>query len=194
MKINLRHLAWGAACGLLGLSVALRMHFELALTSGNSMAPTLESGDLLLVERSFYQKADPHRGDVVLARLRGELITKRVVGLPHEEVELKQGTLYINGLPFLESHPMCMGPLDIGKGMLCAGRYALLGDNRDVPITLLVHGVVPKEDIVGKIVWAIHFDRWPGGILLHRHLSRCAPDSTGSSVHFHRPMARFQHG
>lgn len=141
------------ACGSVFATLLLRTQFELALTLGDSMAPNLCDGDLLIVQRSAYRTADPQRGDIILARYRGELIVKRVVGLPHENVELRQGTLYVNGVRIPEQHWVRPGPLEIGRGKLCSGRFALLGDNRELSDQVVVHGVVGKGDIVGKVVF-----------------------------------------
>ena len=50
------------------------------------MLPTLSHGDVLVVDKWAYAKATPQRGDVVLARCQGELLVKRIVGLPREEL------------------------------------------------------------------------------------------------------------
>src|SRR2546426_158793 len=82
---------------------------------GNSMQPTFKTGDLVFVDRRAYRETDPRRGDVVVIPYRNELVIKRIVGLPGEELELKGGLLYVNGLPLQENHSGTSGDLDIGK-------------------------------------------------------------------------------
>jgi signal peptidase I len=137
---------------LIGLILCLRSRFELVVVAGESMRPTLRQGGLLILNRHAYATADPRRGDIVVAAHQGDFIVKRVVGLPGEEVEVRMGVLYINGMPFAERHSIVPGPLTIAKGRLLAGRFALLGDNRST--SEVVHAVEPKDKIAGKVIFA----------------------------------------
>jgi signal peptidase I len=122
----------------------------LVLVVGESMQPTLKPGQLLLVDKYAYQNAQPCRGDIVLARYAGELIIKRIVALPGEEVEVQKGTLYIDGVTKRESYPIQEGSLDVAKGKLFDGDFATLGDNRAIPSVLAIHPIISKPDIVGR--------------------------------------------
>jgi len=123
------------------------------------MLPNLGPGDLLLVDTRAYQHAEPCRGDVVVARDADAWIVKRIVGLPGEEVEVRRGALYVNGLPKPEPYPRTEGPLDVGNGKLFAGDFATLGDNRAIPTVLAIHPVISKPDILGKVILASNFGR-----------------------------------
>lgn len=147
------------ACGLAGFALLLRTHFQLMVTVGDSMLPTLEGGDLLLVDKTAFQSSEPCRGDIVIVRYRKELLVKRIVGLPREEVQVKHGHLFVNGVCWPEDHVTDLAPLEIGKGRLAAGRFAYLGDNRTVSVSQVVHGVASKEDLVGKVVLSVRL--WP---------------------------------
>jgi len=118
------------------------------------MQPTFRTGNLALVYRGAYRTAEPRRADIVVARYRNDLILKRVVGLPGEEVEVRSGALLINGMPVVEGHRIEPGDLTIEKGKLFDGKYALLGDNRALPRSELIHAVVSKEDVVGKVIFS----------------------------------------
>ncbi len=144
------------ACGLIGLLLVFRAHFVLSIAKGESMLPGLRSGDLLLVDKRAYRAENPNRGDIVVARLREELIVKRVVGLPGEEVELRQGGLNINQGPLVEDYAVQPGWLSLRKGRLLENRYALLGDNRSVSGAVFVHAVVAKDHILGKVIHSVH--------------------------------------
>jgi signal peptidase I len=150
---NKRLLILGAT--VIGLLLLVQSQFRLALVIGQSMRPGLHTGNLLLVNKRAYQYTPPRRGDIVLARYHGELIVKRVVGLPGEAVELKRGHLYVNGQPIAERHPIEPGPVDIASGRLFQGRFALLGDNRSLAAYQLVHAVVDKDQIIGKVVLSL---------------------------------------
>ena len=155
---------WLLAASLFAMLLAWRAHFGFCLVMGESMLPGLRSGDLLLVDKRAYQTAAPERDDVVVAHDRGGLIIKRIVGLPGEEVELRQGELYVNRLPLGGDYAVEPGPLSLRSGRLFDNRYALLGDNRSLPGSLVVHAVVAKEQIVGKVVRSLRL--WPEWALL----------------------------
>jgi len=147
------------ASGLMGLLALGQMHFRLILVVGPSMLPTFNTGHVLLVHKRAYRDADPRRGDTVVARYNKDLIVKRVVALPWEQAEVNRGTLYIDGTPIEEDHPINPGPLDIGRGRLPKGKFALLGDNRALPASQIVHAIVSKEHIVGKVVFSVRLSR-----------------------------------
>src|SRR5262249_47023527 len=147
-------LGWALTFGAVGICLLLgfRWHYQFALVIGESMRPTLEPGDLLIVDRNAYQATDPARGDIIVARYRHDLVVKRIVGLPGEEVEVKQGTLYIDGVPEAENHPTQKGRLTIVKGRLLKRKFATLGDNRATPSTQAIHPIISKDDILGKVI------------------------------------------
>lgn len=134
-----------------------RTRFDLCLVKGDSMQPNLQPGDLLLVDKLVYRAAEPRRGDLVVARAGRDRLVKRVVGLPGEELELRLGELFVDRLAYAEFYPLTPGRLTLRPGRLLADRYALLGDNRDLPTS--IHAVVSRKQIVGKVVhvWRL----WP---------------------------------
>jgi signal peptidase I len=148
------------ACGLIGLLLVFRAHFSLYIAKGESMLPGLRSGDLVLVDKLAYRATDPERGDIVVALEGNDLIVKRVVGLPGEEVELRRGELYVNRRPLAEEYAVEPGWLSLQRGRLLEDRYALLGDNRSVSSSVFVHAVVSKDQILGKVIHSVRL--WPG--------------------------------
>jgi signal peptidase I len=134
--------------------VPLWTHYGLAMVVGRSMQPTFQSGDLLVVDKLAYQHADPKRGEIVLVLFHGELMVKRVVGLPGEEIEVRQGVLLVNGAAVKEQHMMERGPLDIAAGRLFSGKYAVLGDNRTTWPSQTIHAVVTKDQFLGRVLSA----------------------------------------
>jgi len=148
------------ASGLIGLLLVFRAHFGLYIAKGESMHPGLRSGDLVLVDKLAYRAKDPERGDIVVAREGNDLIVKRVVGLPGEAVELRQGRLYVNQRPLAEGYAVEPGWLSLRRGRLLEDRYALLGDNRSVSSSVFVHAVVSKDQILGRVIQSVRL--WPG--------------------------------
>ena len=79
-------------CIILGISI-LFFNFGIVGISGNSMYPTYEDGELVIVQKSFL---DINRFDVVIVYENDRYLIKRVIGLPHEKIEYKNNQLYIN--------------------------------------------------------------------------------------------------
>ena len=151
---------------------------------GSSMQPTLEGGQYLLVNKLVYFRIDkerlsriipfwrvdnseqsfavhpPERGEVVVFRFPKDPsrdFVKRVIGVPGESVEIRNGTVFVNGQaldePYLTSHDRS----DMGQIFLRDGQYFVLGDNRSGSNDSRNWGPVPEENFLGK-VWIIY---WP---------------------------------
>lgn len=138
------------------------------LVQGSSMEPSLHHGQRLLVDKLTYRFAEPKRGDVVVFRYpadRRRRFIKRIVGLPGDEISIRNGYLYINGQrahePFINGPTY--GPYSspvFGPVVVPEESYFVLGDNRrnsddsrysDV-------GFVHRSDIVGVarlVYWPI---------------------------------------
>ena len=136
-----------------------------------SMEPTLhgdrKSGDKILANKFIYRFNDPKRGDIVIFKTKGiEKITKkkdyvkRLVGLPGDVVEIKYGSVYINGEKLQEpdafkkidyvsipgwTYGTSGNPVKIPKG-----HYYMLGDNSDSSNDSRHWGFVPEKNIKGK--------------------------------------------
>ena len=139
-------------------------------TAGDSMAPELRNGDVVLVNRLIYKVKGPSRGDIVVFRQEEDshYSIKRVVGLPGETVQIVEGSLLINGeepegdlqVSEIEYAGLAEEPVELG-----ADEYFVIGDNheasddsRDPDI-----GNIKREDIYGT-PWLIvspwgHFGR-----------------------------------
>jgi signal peptidase I len=131
--------------------------FAFSLVSGDSMAPTYATGDLLLIHKRAYAEREPRRGDIVVARVMNGLMVKRLVGLPGEKVEVRAGRVLVDQQALVEKHSVKPGVLDIGPGRLAPGKYALLGDNRALGPGATVHAVVPKDRILGRVIFSWHW-------------------------------------
>lgn len=159
-KFRYRRVApWLAvALSLIACMAWLRMYLGCVVVVGESMYPTFDSGDLLVVSKSAYAETAPRRGDLVVAKFRSEFIIKRVVALPGEAVEVQDGAVRINGEPLAEGHAIQPGTLRIRRGELLQDRYAVLGDNRCETDGVLFFAVIPRERLVGKVIGTL---RWP---------------------------------
>jgi signal peptidase I len=127
---------------------------------GQSMEPNLYNDQRLIIEKISYRLHPPQRGDIIVLKLPnrpGPPLIKRIVGLPGEVVEIRQGHVYINGAPLNEpylnqltfsSHPVETMPDD---------SVFVLGDNRGYSADSRSFGVVRLEYILGH-AW---FRYWP---------------------------------
>ena len=111
---------------------------EKVVNVGESMSPTLENGDTVLVNKLNYSITGPSRGDVVVFKPHGNENThyyiKRVVGLPGETVEIKDGKIYIDGEVLeeeLETEPVLEAGVAASPVELGEDEYFVLGDNRN---------------------------------------------------------------
>ena len=159
--VHLSRRAWVILACVLAGGLLFSYHYRIGIVSGESMVPSFKAGDCFLLSKRAYKTAEPRRGDVVVARVGGELIIKRIVGLPGEDIEFKTGRLYVNDRPCVERQELRAGALTIGRGRLGSGKFAVVGDNRAVPASQLLHPVVSREQLLGKVVWTMptHYPR-----------------------------------
>jgi signal peptidase I len=128
---------------------------------GQSMEPNLHTDQRLVVEKVSYHFHGPQRFDIVVLRLPSqgeELLIKRVVGLPGETVEIKDGQVYINGELLAEPFtPEQTRPGRYAKVTVPPLYVFVLGDNRGRSNDSRSFGPVPIENIVGR-AWLSY---WP---------------------------------
>jgi len=120
---------------------------------GPSMLPTYPDGGINFVNRLAYVRLDPRRGDVVAIRLAGTSIMymKRIIGLPGETIEFRDGHVFINNRVLHEPY-MTECNWDIAPERLGPGRYYVVGDNRSMPEYLHEKGQAERRRIVGKVL------------------------------------------
>ncbi len=124
-----------------------------------SMLPTLEVNDRLLVDKISYRFQDPNRGDMVvfnppvaLETQHKDAFIKRIVGLPGETVEIKSGRVYINQKPIVEPYIKAAPEYTMAAIVVPKDQYFVLGDNRNNSYDSHYWGYVPREKIIGRAV------------------------------------------
>ena len=96
-----------------------------------SMAPELNSGEMVLCDRISKFMRMPERGDIVLFSTEDGLFIKRIVGMPGETVEIVAGHVFINSIPLDESSYFVNYVGDMPPLQVPEGSVFLLGDNRE---------------------------------------------------------------
>lgn len=147
------YIALGIALGLFVRDVVVTK----AEVSGDSMIPTYYDGDTVLVNRL----ARIDRGDlVVVLEDNGKYVIKRVVGMPGDKFQIKDGLVFINGEHYPEDY-IYEGNTDYEAGVaeeqiqLGTDEYFILGDNRVVSKDSREIGPVTKDQIIGEVVLSL---------------------------------------
>ncbi len=122
--------------------------------NGRSMYPTLHDGDIMILNEIGYYLGGVNRFDIVVVKINGDRIIKRVIGLPGETVEYKDNKLYINKEEIEEdfSHDITHNfTLDeIGETVIPENYYFVVGDNRGDSKDSRIIGLVSSSEIKGK--------------------------------------------
>ena len=173
---------------ILALLIFLGLQFSVQnfRVEGSSMEPTLHQGQYLLVNKLVYFNLAPHdirrlvpfvdvdrdeslfafrpprRGEVIIfhfPRDRSRDFVKRVIGLPGDVVEMRSGTVYVDGERMEEPYITHPSNASLSPVKVPADSYFVLGDNRRASNDSRDWGPVPAEDIVGR-AWVSY---WPFG-------------------------------
>jgi signal peptidase I len=126
-----------------------------------TMMPTLKPGDRIIVDKRAYLQSKPQRGDVIVfipPLDTKKYYVKRIIGLPGEEVEIKNGNVYINDA--MVSHPKIANNFYYNQGdyakegkktIIPANSYYVLGDNSISSADSRFWGFVKTKAIKGKV-------------------------------------------
>lgn len=126
-----------------------------------SMQPTLYADEFLLVNKFAYRWGNVDHGDVVVFHYPldpTQDYIKRVIGLPGDMVEVKNGTVYVNEIPLKEAYILAP-PGYTGTWSVPEGQYFVLGDNRNSSHDSHVFGFIPHDSLVGRalvVYWPLN--------------------------------------
>ncbi|MEO8892766.1 MAG: signal peptidase I [Coleofasciculaceae cyanobacterium] len=162
---------WVEALKTIALSAVLAFGIrsfvaEARYIPSGSMLPTLQINDRLIIDKISYNFRNPDRGDIIVFNPTDTLkqqnfkdaFIKRLIGLPGDKVEVKEGRVYINNQPlnqenYIEDKPnYTFGPVTVPPN-----QFLVLGDNRNNSYDSHYWGFVPRDRIIGRAV--VRF--WP---------------------------------
>ncbi len=146
------------------------------VVEGESMHPTFESGDYLVVDELSYRLGDPKRGDVVIFRYPGDpsvFYIKRIIGLPGETVHVNKGVTSISktdGSTVIlhETYVVAEDATYTLDTTLGSDQFFVMGDNRPRSSDSRVWGPLPREDLIGRafvrLLPVAHAGMMPGSL------------------------------
>ena len=130
--------------------------FQVARVEGQSMAPTLEDQDRLIVNKLAYRIGEPRRGDIVMLYypLNPEKsFVKRVIAEEGDTVRIVDGRVYVNDVPLQDDYVPAefRSHDDWGPQVIPEGYDFVMGDHRNNSSDSRHWGMVPKKYIIGKV-------------------------------------------
>lgn len=128
------------------------------IVSGQSMEPNFENGEYLIIDEFSYHFKEPQRGEVIVFRYPSDpskFFIKRIIGLPNEKVEIKNGQIYIYNQQFLEGMLLNESYLksqtyDNLAVVLNKNQYFVMGDNRPNSSDSRIWGPLQENLIIGR--------------------------------------------
>lgn len=164
---------WVEGLQTIGLSIVLALGIrqfvaEARFIPSGSMLPTLQIHDRLVVEKISYRFNPPKRGDIIVFQApqkaldavnsnSNDAYIKRVIGLPGEAVEIKDGKVFIDNEPLEENYIQAPPDYTWGPNVVPEDEYLVLGDNRNQSSDGHVWGFLSRDNIIGRAV--VRF--WP---------------------------------
>ncbi|MCI5108720.1 MAG: signal peptidase I [Candidatus Pacebacteria bacterium] len=122
------------------------------LVNGQSMYPTFNNGDYLIVDQLSYRFEDPERGSVLIFRYPNDPSTffiKRIIGLPGEKIEIEGNVVKIDGEVLSEEY-VKLTKTDNLSVTLAPDEYFVMGDNRSGSSDSRYWGPLEKKHIIGR--------------------------------------------
>lgn len=147
-----------------GLAIAAGFHTfvaEVRYIPSESMTPTLQVGDRIIVEKLSYRLRSPQRGDIVVFSATPELrsqnlkddLIKRIIGLPGDTISIQSGRLLIDGKPTSEPYLQDPPRYNYGPTKIPQDQYFVLGDNRSHSYDSHLWGFLSKQNFVGHAMF-----------------------------------------
>ena len=126
------------------------------VVSGSSMEPGLSDRDRIAISRTMVWLGRYGRGDAVVCRQerngKDQYVVKRLIGLPGDLLEIRDGNVYINGELLSEDYLLQGHTAGTHEIKLAQDEYFVMGDNRGVSIDSRNVGPVKGREMVGRVI------------------------------------------
>jgi signal peptidase I len=129
----------------------------------DSMVPTLQVGDRLVIEKVSYRFRPPAAGEVIVfdpPKLLQEYgyaadraFIKRIIGTPGDQIQVQSGQVFRNGQPLAESYIAEPPKYEMPAVTVPENQFFVMGDNRNNSNDSHVWGFLPKDNIIGRAVF-----------------------------------------
>ena len=156
--------------------VVLQLNVQSYTVEGHSMVPNIQEREYIMANKVAYRSSGPQAGQVIIFYPPDPPVSserpfiKRVIGLPGETVEIRDGKVFVDGRPLEEPVTIPSTNREMPPTEVPEDHYFVLGDNRNSSRDSSEGWFVPRENIVGK-AW---FTYWP-------------PNEWGRVIHYQYP-------
>ncbi len=157
-KIAKEILEWALTI-IIPVVAALLIHqylFTFARVDGTSMLDTLHENNIMGVSRLHYRLNEPQRGEIITCNYPedgNKLFVKRILGLPGETIEIREGTVYIDGEPIAETYLTRVDDQSMDPITLAKDEIFVMGDNRPVSRDSRAVGPLTLDEIYGRVLF-----------------------------------------
>lgn len=137
---------------LLGILILFfKFGYRIFVIDGESMSPFYSDKDIAVTNLLSYDFDEPKRFDVIMLRdrLEGDILVKRVVGMPNELIKIINGKIFINNEALIDPYYEQIFALNIEDILIPRDYYFYIGDNRGDS----VWGIVRIDEIIGKVLY-----------------------------------------
>ena len=146
---------------IIGIAILIKLYvFSPIKVNGTSMVPTLNDGDIMILNEIGYHLGGLERFDIVVVNHDGEKIIKRVIGLPGEKVAYRNNKLYINDKEVVENFKhqdtKDFELSNLNVEVIPKNYYFVVGDNRGNSKDSRSIGLIHKNKIMGKTSFIIY--------------------------------------
>ena len=150
---------------------------------GSSMEPNFQEGERLLTNKLASKFHQPERGEVIIFHYPNNQqmdLIKRVIALPGDSVEVKNGLVYVNGAKLDEPYIKEPPTYKLDKRKIPENEYFVLGDNRNNSNDSHTGWTVPRQNIISK-AWLVFWPPKTWGLVRHYPLEEqlASPSASG---------------
>ena len=149
------------------ITLLIQVTVQKSSVNGYSMEPSLQDGQQLLINKVVYHLHEPERGDIIIFHPplpyspKATSFIKRIIALPGDTVEVKNGAVYVNGSKLDEPYIKESPTYNLQQKKIPENEYFVLGDNRNNANDSHTGWTLPRQNILGKAwlsVWPP--DKW----------------------------------